>query len=113
MRNDYSKFTLVEMLRSYAEGTEEDTLGGNQRLDAADHIEALETKVEELEYKLNEAIAIAEREVILRKELQAKIEELTAELSIWKRRYNELYEAGIKLRSEYKKHSALKQEGER
>ena len=48
MRNDYSKFTLVEMLRSYAEGTEECTLGGNQRLDAADHIEALEAKVEKL-----------------------------------------------------------------
>ena len=55
MRNDYSKFTLVEMLRSYAEGTEEDTLGGNQRLDAADHIEALETKVEELTRLLKEA----------------------------------------------------------
>jgi len=55
MRNDYSKFTLVEMLRSYAEGTEEDTLGGNQRLDAADHIEALETKVEELTAAKNDA----------------------------------------------------------
>ena len=41
MRNDYSNYTLVEMLRSYAEGTEEGTLGGNQRLDAADHIEEL------------------------------------------------------------------------
>ena len=44
-------------------------------------------------------------------ELQAKVEELTGELSIWKRRYNELYEAGIKLTSEYKKRAALKQEG--
>ena len=43
---------------------------------AATRIESLQTKVEELEYKLNEAIAIAEREVILRKELQAKIEDL-------------------------------------
>ena len=36
-------------------------------------------------------------------DLQAKVDELNGELSIWKRRYNELYEAGIKLRSEYKK----------
>ena len=48
MRNDYSKFTLIEMLRSYAEGIEEGTLGGNQRLDAADHIEALEATITEL-----------------------------------------------------------------
>ena len=57
MRNDYSKFSLVEMLRSYAEGTEEDTLGGNQRLDAADHIEALETKVEELTIEMRKIAA--------------------------------------------------------
>ena len=55
MLNDYSKFTLVEMLRSYAEGTEEGTLGGNQRLDAADYIEALEARVEELTKPVEDA----------------------------------------------------------
>ena len=36
-----SKFTLVEMLRSYAEG-EEETMGGSTMLEAADRIESLE-----------------------------------------------------------------------
>ena len=58
----------------------------------------------------NQTHSIAEYQHI-EKELQAKVEELTGELSIWKRRYNELYEAGIKLTSEYKKRAALKQEG--
>jgi len=46
MRNNYSKFTLVEMLRGY---------GVNQLLDAADHIEALEARIEELTTALNDA----------------------------------------------------------
>ena len=62
MLNDYSKFTLVEMLRSYAEGTEEGTLGGNQRLDAADYIEYLEAKLENAEGYLWDASSASQWE---------------------------------------------------
>ena len=66
MRNDYSKYTLIEMLRSYADG-EEDTLGGNQRLDAADVIEQLQAdlrKSRTMHRKACEQIIRLERKVV-------------------------------------------------
>jgi|TARA_R110000851_G_scaffold41409_3_gene103976 hypothetical protein len=43
-----SKSTLVEMLRSYAEG-EEETMGGQNRLDAADRIDELDLAYQQSE----------------------------------------------------------------
>ena len=56
--------------------------------------EYYEAKVEELEYKLKGAIAVAEREVILRKERQNRVEELK-EKAYWESEYRDELKAKV------------------
>lgn len=69
-------------------------------------------RIEELEYKRNEAIAIAEREVILRKKLQAKVEELQGELRTIYNIVGASNNAEEMIKRIDAKYPALKQEGE-
>jgi len=79
---------------------------------ATQQLAEAQAKVEELEYKRNEAIAIAEREVILRKKLQAKVEELQGELRTIYNIVGASNNAEEMIKRIDAKYPALKQEGE-